>query len=592
VEIPFDSVGNTAQQVYFVLDTGQKVLDGPYMAFFLNGETSIKGQYTLGVPFGTWTFFYESGKVKIKTIYDSLTGQELWVYFFEKGKIQRSGPVVEGKKEGLWNYYYESGGKKEFGRYARDIREGTWKYFYEDGTLKAQALFSNGFGWYEDFFPSGNKKMEGWIREGKSDSSWVYYYQDGGILAKGRELEGKKTGFWQYFYPDGSVKSEGDYVTGLKTGPWRHYYVSGTLQSEGSMQEDVEQGYWKMYYQDGSTLGEGEFEAGTGKYREYFPNGKIKIEGSKKEGKYEGTWFYYYEEGPLEGKAEFQNGEGKYVGFYPDGRNKMSGDLKNGEKVGVWELYNPDGSLAGTFEKIEGEEEPIYEPVLEEADEKELVVYAPPKSKFKFKTRRGWKYFTPRMNEYRSFILSANPIATFFGSFPIALEYYYQERLGYEVFLSFLRFPFYSSKGSVPEYKTYNRGIALALRQKMYFDLNLYGLLYFGHELRYTRNNYFINVSLEENISFTPTIEQNQLEYSIIFGDRVFQSIANRGFTLDVWAGIGIGYRISDKNWNDNSRLDDLFGDVNQNSISVPIRLGVTLGYMFKYNPSPLYQTK
>ncbi len=591
--VPFDSAVTLIQQEYFVVDTGASVLDGPYKSYFLTGQINTEGFYELGVPKGTWTYYYESGKVKIKTFYDSLAWGELWVYFFENGNVQKSGPVEGRNKIGLWNYYYESGARKEFGRYAENKKDGLWKYYYEDGELKAQAVFDLGEGLYQEYFPSGSLKMEGRIVNGKSDSTWIYYYPSGEKLAEGKELDGKKTGPWKYYHTDGSVKSEGNYVTGLKTGPWKQYYEGGSVKSEGVMEEDREQGYWKMYYQDGSTMGEGEYDKGSGKYREYYPNGKIKIEGAKANGKNQGKWYYYSETGAVEGEADFSNGEGHYVGYYENGKKKMEGDLKNGDKVGLWKLFNPDGSLAGTFEKIDEDAEPVYEPPKEkETKEKDLAIYSAPKSKYKFRRRKGWRYFTPRMNEYRSFILSANPVATFFGSFPISLEYYYQERLGYEVFLIFLRSPFYSTKDGVPEYKTYNRGVSLAIRQKMYFDQNLYGLFYFGHELRYTRNNYFINVAEEENINFTPTLEQNLIEYSILIGDRVFQSTANRGFTLDLWAGIGIGLRFSEQNWSDNQRLDFLFSDVNQNTVSVPIRLGVTVGYMFKYNPSPLYLTK
>ncbi len=592
VEVPFDSSGTAIEQEYFVVDTGSLVLDGPYTSYFLNGETRVRGQYRLGKPVGTWTYFYENRKVKVKTVYDSLLSKELWIYFFENGKIQRSGPVVSGEKEGIWNYYYESGEKKEFGRYRMNKRDGVWKYYFEDGSLKAQTLYTLGTGWYEGFYPSGSKKMDGRIQNGKSDSLWTYYFQEGGIKAQGMELDGKKNGRWKFFYEDGNLRSEGDYTVGLRTGPWKYYYLDGKLQSEGQMKADLENGYWKMYYEDGSVLGEGDYDEGTGKYREFFPNGKIKIEGNKEEGEYSGKWYFYYEDGTLEGEADYVQGKGKYSGYYSDGSRKMEGDLHNGAKVGLWSLYNPDGTLAGTFEKIEENEEPIYEPAEEEEEQKELAIMTPPKSKYKYKTRKGWRYFTPRMNEYRSFIVGANPIATFFGSFPMALEYYYQERLGYEILLVFLRDPFYSTKSTVPEYKVYNRGVAAALKQKMYFDQNLYGLFYFGHEIRYTLNNYFVNVPNETNIGFSPTMEQNMIEYSVFVGDRVFQSTANRGFTLDLWAGIGVGVRFTEKNWENLPEVDDLFSGVNQNTISVPLRIGVTVGYMFRYNPSPLYQKK
>ena len=67
------------------------------------------------------------------------------------------------------------------------------------------------------------------------------------------------------------------------------------------------------------------------------------------------------------------------------------------------------------------------------------------------------------------------------------------------------------------------------------------------------------------------------------------ESHANKGFTLDVWGGLGIGYRSISRNWTNIPAVTFAYRDVNQDRISVPIRIGITVGYVFKYNPSPLY---
>jgi hypothetical protein len=126
------------------------------------------------------------------------------------------------------------------------------------------------------------------------------------------------------------------------------------------------------------------------------------------------------------------------------------------------------------------------------------------------------------------------------------------------------------------------------LRQKFYFEKNVYGLLYFGHELRYESSSYGVNIPSLEGL-FKPVLNEDVFSYSIVAGNRIMESHANKGFTLDIWGGIGVGYRYITKNWTDIPAVDRGYSSVNQSELAVPIKLGITVGYVFKYNRSPLY---
>ena len=54
-----------------------------------------------------------------------------------------------------------------------------------------------------------------------------------------------------------------------------------------------------------------------------------------------------------------------------------------------------------------------------------------------------------------------------------------------------------------------------------------------------------------------------------------------KGWTLDTYIGFGIGYRLTKSNWESNSDYDKLFSNVPDSPISIPLRLGITIGYIF-----------
>ncbi|QNL20992.1 toxin-antitoxin system YwqK family antitoxin [Hyphobacterium sp. CCMP332] len=590
VRVMFDSLDQQVKEKYFVREDNPLILDGPYTSFYLNGNVKSKGQYQNNLPTGKWYYYFENAKLKMESEISENEGG-YWKYYFENGNISQEGVLKDGKKTGLWQFYYESGQLKSKGYYKEDKREGNWNIYYEDNTLKAQAIYEGDIAWYREFYPSGELKMEGKISSGKSDSTWTHYYKNGNLKAVGEEKNGLKEGKWVYYHESGEKESEGTYEHGQKNGKWKYYYSDGALNAEGKLIADQKEGYWKLFYNSGASLAEGIYDDGSGKYTEYYESGKVKVKGFVKEGVNDSSWTFFYEDGSIEGQCNYEQGEGEYTGFYKNGKPKMKGKLKNGAKTGVWQLYDEKGKLAGLYKTYYDKEEPVVvepkDPVVKKEPKKEPESSKP---SYNFKQRRRISYFQARINEYRSFILSSNPLQTLFGSFPVALEYYYQERLGYELKVALIRNPFYIANRQVATDVPYERGFYIDLRQKFYFEKNIYGLLYFGHEIRYTRSTYGANLSDPVlNRFFKPSLNEDLVEYSIVFGDRVMESHANKGFTLDVWGGLGVGYRSISRNWTNIPAVSNAYRDVNQDPISIPIRIGITVGYVFKYNPSPLY---
>jgi hypothetical protein len=212
------------------------------------------------------------------------------------------------------------------------------------------------------------------------------------------------------------------------------------------------------------------------------------------------------------------------------------------------------------------------------------------KPDYRYKKRYN-RYFTPIINEYKGFIVAANPAAMILGSIPISFEYYFQERLGHEIQMSLIRDPFFKKDASIPENTIYSRGFDIAIRQKFYHPERGIGMFYFANELRYTNKTHYFNALDTTNGSrefHKIRAVENKIEYSFILGNRWmrlfgerWQGVNQTGITIDVFLGLGIGYRDFEKKYNDNSSYDEIFNDLRQNNFSVSPRLGVNIGMVF-----------
>jgi hypothetical protein len=96
----------------------------------------------------------------------------------------------------------------------------------------------------------------------------------------------------------------------------------------------------------------------------------------------------------------------------------------------------------------------------------------------------------------------------------------------------------------------------------------------------------YYNKVVDSIVSLNPiTISktENKIEYSLLVGNRVIKDPKKEGFTMDIFLGLGIGYRDITNSWDKNSDYDNkYFGFVKNARITVPIRFGVNLGYIFK----------
>ena len=294
-------------------------------------------------------------------------------------------------------------------------------------------------------------------------------------------------------------------------------------------------------------------------------------------------------DGTLEGEALFDNGVGTYTGYYEDGNVKMTGQINDGKNVGIWKLYEKDGSLAGYYRPYYEENKPIFK-IIEKKEIQAADQLDNMKPEYKYKNRKI-KYFTPRVNEFKGIVLATNPVATTFGLLPLSIEYYLQERLGHEIQYTLIRDPFFTKDAQIAESENYKRGFSIALRQKFYHPDEIFGMFYFGHEIRFSSVNHLANISGNGSGFYYNTIDANEntFEYSILVGNRIIKFFGEKwmneadksGFTVDIYGGLGIGYRNYKKNYPDNSDYDQIFKEIDQGKLTVPVRFGINIGYVF-----------
>jgi antitoxin component YwqK of YwqJK toxin-antitoxin module len=434
---------------------------------------------------------------------------------------------------------------------------------------------------YKEYYTNGKIKMEGSIINGKSDSLWRYYYENGALKGEGLEKDGLKTGKWTFYHENGAVLSEGTYAHGTTNGIWKYYHPNGTISSEGEEKEGEKEGYWKLYYENATLKGEATYLNGNGEYKEYYESGKLKAVGNIKNGKNEGKWLYYYENGAIEAEVNFVAGEGEYVGFYETGQLKMEGTIKDNKKIGVWKLYDESGNLAGYYKTFYENKIPQFEKLPDNANGRDsMVVYEKPDIKLKKKKSR---YFTAKHNEFTGIIVSTNPAAPILGSLPIYVEYYIQERLGFSFIYTLKRDPFFIANNKMDLNTPFERGFSTAVRMKFYKPDENLGMFYFANELRFSSSNHLANVkdSMNSNALYEIKARENKIEYSFLMGNRFMKYANKSGFSLDAFLGLGIGYRDYKEKFPDKEEYKDVFRNINKSSISIPLRIGFSIGYAF-----------
>ena len=108
------------------------------------------------------------------------------------------------------------------------------------------------------------------------------------------------------------------------------------------------------------------------------------------------------------------------------------------------------------------------------------------------------------------------------------------------------------------------------------------GMWYFGHEVRFTYIGYFSNINAPQSPSTLITVSatEQRAEYGIMLGTRLMQRDNGDGFTLDIFGGYDIGYRMFDVD----PAFASIFSGLDQSNFSHSFRFGLNFGYSFSFD--------
>ncbi len=587
----YDNDKTQIKELYHTLSNDTSVLDGLYKTYYQDGKVKTVGFYTKSQATDYWEYFYQNGNLKMEGIINNFFNQGHWIFYYENGKKSMEGNMTKGKKNGFWRFYNEDGNIKSEGSIENDKNEGLWKYFNEDGNQKATALYFKGIGLYTENYPNGVIKMQGKIKNNKSDSIWKYYYPSGKLKSTGNEERGIKVGNWKFYYENDSLSQQGEYDQGKTIGIWKYYYDNGKLKAQGGEKDGIKDGFWQMYYPDGKLKAEANYDKGNGQYIEYHSNGRLKAKGNIVNGKYDGLWLFYYENELFkEGECQYSNGEGWYTGMYIDGKKKTEGMLRNGAKVGVWRLYKKDGTLAGFYKTSEIDDDnathtqPYIVPPQNTTIAGKPVSKIPPKPKKKNIFEKILLY-KPDPNIYKTFIIGTDPVQFLSGGLPIFIEYYVQEKFGLELSLTYYKSPFFKNPAKLFDREIFNEGLGYGVRFKKYFsNKDFIGRPYMGGEYRYRNLKYASNYTDTTASIIQKSIVQvveNSHELVLVIGDRFMNKQYKSGISVDIFMGIGIGYKIITPNYSRTKDKDAIFNDIFKNNWYIPFRFGISVGWAF-----------
>ncbi len=600
----FNSSDSTQQlkKRYFVKISDNAIKDSLYEEFYPHGTKKMEGHFQNNRAIGKWVYYFNDGSKK--RVVDLKTERDgYWTYFYENGGKRKEGRLINNVKEGKWKYFYENGMPKDSGDYVGGDKDGLWFSYYESGEVKGRAHYTDGNGVYEEYYETGGLKMKGEIENNKSTGLWSYYYTDGSKKAQGQELSGLKNGEWVFYHQSGDTSAYGVYLNGVKNGEWYYFHENGMIMEKGSYHTGMRDKKWELFDTEGGIAGEGNYIDGTGDFKEYYANGSLKKSGWYEKGVQDSIWTYYYSNGTLEGECDFDNGVGDYIGYYEGGQVKKTGQIRDGNFVGLWTFYDEDGDTIGECIHIEKElimgkynstptldsNSTAYDQNGNGNSEDSTLIKDDELSRKKSIFGRIFQsnpYTKPEF-EYQAKIFSANPFALILGNFPINLEYYSQQRLGYELNATLVRRPFWVRGANMENYNIYLIGWSTSITQRFYNKKKEHGMFFFGQQLRYRNYDYFANIADDPVlISNRLNVSVRAVEFLLVVGDRLLDEANSNGFTVDVFAGYGLGYQFVSKNWDESNPnagdYNSLFVNdaLTKNSFVRAPLIGVNFGYM------------
>lgn len=83
--------------------------DGPFVAYYENGQTQVEGAILNGKWEGKNTYYYQDGKVESIGFYHNGLPEGPWESYYDSGTPEKKGTYVDGKWNGRYLWYTREG---------------------------------------------------------------------------------------------------------------------------------------------------------------------------------------------------------------------------------------------------------------------------------------------------------------------------------------------------------------------------------------------------------------------------------------------------------------------------------------------------
>jgi antitoxin component YwqK of YwqJK toxin-antitoxin module len=117
-----------------------ELLQGPYTAWFRNGQVYAQGTLKDSKEDGTWQYFYKNGNpaFTLSFLDGKLQGKAIYYYF--TGELQEERLFEADIQVGTYQSYYPSGALKRSGKLVDGVFDGPLTTYNEDGTVRKVKL--------------------------------------------------------------------------------------------------------------------------------------------------------------------------------------------------------------------------------------------------------------------------------------------------------------------------------------------------------------------------------------------------------------------------------------------------------------------
>ncbi|MBN2813439.1 MAG: tetratricopeptide repeat protein [Bacteroidales bacterium] len=331
--------------------------EGPYRAFYPNGNPEILQHFTNDKKTGKWSEYYYNGQLSREGEYNNEGNLVGSIRSYDRnGKLMADESDYENDK--LTGYYtrYFPEGNVQIRRYYRNDSLRNSESFDASGKLLYQSEANGDSLYIKTYYADGVLMEEGWLVHGKNQGCWKKYNPLGILSEERNYLAGIQTGHQYFYFPSGQVSKVYDSDSSYMMGFYKEYYPSGQLQITGTYCKEGPDGAWTSYYENDTVYARSFYIKGTPRGRAiyYHYDGRIHFEEFyNEEGDIVRT-VIYDNTGHIESDWQYAYGTHRFISYYPNGKIKSVTNLSDNVKHGLQETYYPNGQLATRLDYLHG----------------------------------------------------------------------------------------------------------------------------------------------------------------------------------------------------------------------------------------------